>query len=48
MVNKALKGDKGDGIRYEDLTPEEIAEIKGVQGDKGDKGDKGQGKMAIS
>ena len=39
------KGEKGDGLNYEDLTPEQIAEIKGPKGDQGIQGPEGpQGK----
>lgn len=34
--NDGLKGDKGDPFRYEDLTPDQVALLKGDKGDKGD------------
>ena len=30
--------DKGEGLDYNTMTPEEIASITGAKGDKGDKG----------
>ena len=33
------KGDKGDALTWDDLTPEQKASLKGEKGDKGDKGD---------
>ena len=36
---KGEKGDKGDPFTYEDLTPEQLAALKGPKGDKGDPGD---------
>lgn len=35
------RGLKGDGLNYEDLTPEEIANIKGPKGDTGPQGPQG-------
>lgn len=32
------KGDKGDPFRYEDFTPEQLANLKGPKGDKGEDG----------
>ena len=32
------KGDKGDPFRYEDFTPEQLADLKGPKGDKGEDG----------
>lgn len=34
-------GPKGDGLHLEDLTPEQIASIKGPKGDQGEKGETG-------
>ena len=39
LALKGEKGEKGDGLNFSDLTPEQIASIKGVPGDKGEKGD---------
>lgn len=36
-----MDGKKGDALRFEDLTPEQQAQLKGPKGDKGDKGDQG-------
>lgn len=36
---KGEKGDDGDPLTFEDLTQEQIAQLKGAKGDKGDKGD---------
>ena len=33
-----MKGDKGEALRFEDLTPEQKAELKGPKGDKGEDG----------
>lgn len=33
---KGDKGEKGDPWRYEDFTPEQLADLKGAKGDKGD------------
>ena len=33
------KGEKGDSLRYEDLTVEQKEELRGEKGDKGDPGD---------
>ena len=35
-------GPKGDPFRYEDFTPEQLANLKGPKGDKGDKGEDGR------
>ena len=39
LALKGEKGEKGDGLNFSDLTPAQIASIKGVPGDKGEKGD---------
>ncbi len=36
------QGEKGDPLRFEDLTPTQKAELKGDKGDKGDSGDDAQ------
>ena len=36
------KGDKGDALTWDDLTPEQKAELKGEKGDKGDQGIQGE------
>lgn len=36
-----IKGDKGDPMRYEDLTPEQLEALKGPKGDKGENGEQG-------
>ena len=36
-----MDGKKGDALRFDDLTPEQQAQLKGPKGDKGDKGDQG-------
>lgn len=36
-----MKGDRGEALRYEDLTEAQKAELKGPKGDKGDDGEKG-------
>lgn len=35
------QGPKGEGLKYEDLTPEQLAQIKGPQGDQGERGPQG-------
>ena len=37
-----MDGKKGDALRFEDLTPEQQAQLKGPKGDKGDPGEKGE------
>lgn len=34
--SKGYKGDPGDALKFDDLTPEEIEQIRGFKGDKGD------------
>lgn len=36
------KGDKGDALTWDDLTPEQKASLKGEKGDKGDQGIQGE------
>ena len=36
-----MDGKKGDALRFDDLTPEQQAQLKGPKGDKGDPGEKG-------
>lgn len=36
------KGDKGDALTWDDLTPEQKASLKGERGDKGDQGIQGE------
>ena len=37
-----MKGDRGQALRYEDLTEEQKAELKGPKGDKGEDGERGE------
>ena len=37
-IHEGQKGDPGKSLRFEDLTPEQIEQLKGPKGDKGDPG----------
>lgn len=37
-----MKGDKGEALRFEDLTEAQKAELKGPKGDKGEDGERGE------
>lgn len=38
LIEKGVKGDKGDPFTYDDFTPEQLASLKGPKGDTGEKG----------
>lgn len=45
-IHEGQKGDPGKSLRFEDLTPEQIEQLKGPKGDKGDPGSGANAKEA--